>query len=259
MSPSQNSPARDGLLPPQPVRWGLPDSAVVLAIGVLAIVGTLFLARATWVPHTDLVGIAVQTLFYVVLAAALFVVVRRRGLGGFRRDFGLELKWIDFPIGVGLTVAINLADILVYYFAVAILGLPKAPTSNVELPKSRVLAVIDALAIAAFLGPIVEELLFRGLIMRSIRNFVIRHSTFEGSTATRWGKRASVVVSALIFAAAHLYEARNPTMLFVLGVSIFIFGLITAAIATRTGRLGPSMLTHMFVNGFAAVTLLTTR
>ncbi len=193
-----------------------------------------------------------------MLVAYLVAVVRVRGLGSLVRDLGLELRWIDLLIGVGLAVVVHFADVFIYNFAVGVLRLPVAPTSNAELPRSFVWAVIVGLGIASLIAPIVEELYFRGLLMRAVRNLVIRHARFEGTKTTRRATWISVVTSAVVFAGFHLYEARNPTMLFVLGVDILVFGLLAAAVASRTRRLGPSLIMHISTNAFATVVLLST-
>jgi membrane protease YdiL (CAAX protease family) len=251
-------PSRDGLLPSQPVRWGLPAAIIGLALFAAIIVGSWFLGRAPWYPHSDALGTVILVGTYLLLVAYLVVVARWRGLGSFVRDFGLELRWVDLPIGVGLAILIHIADIIVYTVAIEVLHLPVAPTSNAELPKNFVWAVIVGLGIASLVAPIVEELYFRGLLMRAVRNFVIRHARFEGEKTTRRAQWISIGASAVVFAGFHLYESRNPTMLFVLGVDILIFGLVAGAIATRTRRLGPSLIMHISTNAFATVVLLGT-
>lgn len=250
-------PPRDGLSPSQPVRWGLPDAAIGIAFTAALIAGNYLLSRAPGIPHSDPLSVGLAVLFYALIAGFLVLVSRERGLGRLARDFGFVLKWIDLLIGLGLAVAIHISDTVVYNFAVDELHLPAVNVSNVTLPHSLFWAVVYGLVLASFFGPIVEEIFFRGLVMRAVRNFVVRVSKFDGQKTTRRAQTISICVSAVIFAGALLYEARNLTMLFVLGVSVLIFGLITAAIATRTGRLGPSMIAHMLTNGLAAVALLS--
>lgn len=254
--PVSESPTREGLLPPTPVRWGLPDVALGLAITAGIIAANVVLSTASWLPVSDAVGVIVAALFYGIVAAFLVAVVRRRGTGSLVRDFGLRIRWVDLAIGLGLAVALKIGDLEVYRFAVGVLGLPNAPTSNASLPHSLVWALIYGIGIATLGAPLVEELFFRGLVLRAVRNFVIQRGK-DGELTTRRATTASVLLSAAVFATAHLYEARNLTMLFVLGVSIFLFGLVTGAIATRTGRLGPSLVTHAITNGFAVVLILT--
>jgi hypothetical protein len=37
---------------------------------------------------------------------------------------------------------------------------------------------------------------------------------------------------------------------------LFVFGLVAAVLATRTGRLGPGICAHLAFNGFAVYSLL---
>jgi uncharacterized protein len=248
---------RADLLPPEPVRWGLPDAALGLALLVAIIVGSWLLGHAPWLPHSDALGTAITAVFYAVLIAYAVGIARRRGLGRLSSDFGLELRWIDLLIGVGVAIGVRVADVIVYNFAIGALRLPIAPTGNLELPKNFVWAVIVGLGFASLVAPIVEEIYFRGLLMRAIRNFVIRRSRFQGERTTRRARGLSILISGVVFAGFHLYEATNLTMLFVLGVSILIFGLVAGVLASATKRLGPSIIMHISTNAFGAVILLS--
>jgi membrane protease YdiL (CAAX protease family) len=245
------------MLPAQPVRWGLPAALIGLALFIAIIVGSGLLARVPWIPHTDAVGFSLTLLFYAVLVTYIVAVSRRRGLGRLVRDFGFELRWVDLPIGVGLAILLRIADVLINNLAISTLRLPAAPTSNIDLPKSFVWAVIVGLGVASLVAPIVEELYFRGLVLRAVRNVVIRKSRFEGDRTTRRARTVSILVSAVVFAAFHLYEARNLTMLVVLGLDILAFGLFAGWIATRTRRLGPSIIMHIATNALGVVLALS--
>jgi membrane protease YdiL (CAAX protease family) len=93
-----------------------------------------------------------------------------------------------------------------------------------ELPKS--------LVVLAVLAPLVEELIFRGLLY--------------GWIAGRWGTFAAWMVSSLAFAAAH-YEPAHIVLVLPLG---FFFGWLRR----RTDSLLPSLVSHIFNNGFAVIT-----
>jgi membrane protease YdiL (CAAX protease family) len=256
----QNSPLRAGMIPEQRVRWGIPDVLVGIAIMAALVAVNVFLPRLfPWLRGQEILGVIVSALFYVVILAYLIAVSRRRGTGSLRRDFGFELRWVDLAIGLGLFIVIQIIDVETYNFAIGVLHLPVAPVSNVSLPKSEVLAIMYGIGVAGFLAPIAEELFFRGLVLRAVRNVVIKRSKFETLAPTARAKRTGILVSALVFAAFHLYEAQNLTMLFTLGVSIFLFGFLMAWIATRTGRLGPSIVGHILTNSAAAIALLSSR
>lgn len=77
-------------------------------------------------------------------------------------------------------------------------------TASLAMEVTPLLAALLFLAVAV-LTPLWEEILFRGMI--------------QGSTASRWGRLAGVVISALTFAAAHGIPLLLPYMM-VLGVSL---------------------------------------
>ena len=71
-------------------------------------------------------------------------------------------------------------------------------------------------------APIIEELFFRGLLMRSIQ--------------ARWNDSLALVASSLFFALVHFQPLQIP--------GLFMFGLIAGTCAQRTGRLGMSIFAH---------------
>jgi membrane protease YdiL (CAAX protease family) len=83
----------------------------------------------------------------------------------------------------------------------------------------------------AIMAPLVEELFFRGLLLRSLHR--------------RFGPTAAAVVSAVLFALVHRQPLAFP--------GLMLFGLIAAGLALRTGRLGPSWALHA---GFNLTTLM---
>jgi uncharacterized protein len=257
VSKPEHSHHRNGLLPTEPVRWGIPAAAIGLILSEAAIVGVHLLRQIPGFPHTDGIGVALQAGFYIFLAGYVILIARWRGLGTPKKDFGFDLHWIDLPIGIALAIAAHFAIEISATFAVGVLGLPRDYGSNAVLPSTRIWAIVDGLAVASFLAPVVEELFFRGLVLRAIRNLVVKTARRGGERSIRRAQWISIVVSATIFAAVHLYEARSPTELVVLAISVFLFGLGAGWIATRTGRLGPSMIAHMINNTLVVVSLLS--
>ncbi len=91
--------------------------------------------------------------------------------------------------------------------------------------------LLPSLFAFALLAPVVEELIFRGLL----------YGWIEG----RWGSRVALVVSSLAFAAAH-YEPAHILLVLPLG---FLFGWLRR----RTNSLAPSLVSHIVNNGFAVL------
>ena len=89
--------------------------------------------------------------------------------------------------------------------------------------------LILSLLLLSVLAPVVEELVFRGLLY--------------GWIAGRWGGTLALIVSSLAFAAAH-WEPAHIILVLPLG---FLFGWLRR----RTDSLLPSLFSHIVNNGFA--------
>ena len=83
--------------------------------------------------------------------------------------------------------------------------------------------------VVCILAPVVEELLFRGIVFRRMRAY--------------WGTTIAMVFSALIFGIVHLD--------IITGIAAFVIGLIMALIYERTGSLLASMLFHFGFNFYS--------
>jgi membrane protease YdiL (CAAX protease family) len=81
------------------------------------------------------------------------------------------------------------------------------------------------------LAPVVEELIFRGLLY--------------GWVESRWGSMWALVVSSLAFGYAHV-EPLHIVMVLPLG---FLFGWLRR----RTNSLAPSLVAHIVNNSFAVL------
>jgi hypothetical protein len=80
-------------------------------------------------------------------------------------------------------------------------------------------------------APVVEELFYRGLLLRSLER--------------RLGSRWAIVVSAAVFGLAHFEPVLFP--------ALFLFGIVLGTLAVRNGRLGPGVFAHA---GFNLVTMI---
>jgi membrane protease YdiL (CAAX protease family) len=127
------------------------------------------------------------------------------------------------PIVLGTVVA------LVVSVAVTQLGIEPVGIKQAMEVAREPAAFMASLAVMAGLAPLVEELIFRGLLY--------------GWLAGRWGGTVAWIVSSLAFAAAHVELAH---VLLVLPLGLW-FGWLRR----RTGSLWPSLVAHMMNNGLA--------
>lgn len=94
--------------------------------------------------------------------------------------------------------------------------------------------VLAIVAVVAGLAPFCEELFFRGLLLRSF--------------SARMGRGFGIVISSLIFAAAH-----GSAVGF---VPRFIMGALFASVTLRTGSLWPAIVAHAANNSVALFALM---
>lgn len=240
---------------PWRVRWGVAD--VGLAIGALAlsvIVGSLLVASGVdW--SADAVQFAVGMAGYILVVAVIVRASFSRGQRSLAKDFGLSFRWVDVLIGVGVGIGARILSVLFVIAAVAATG--HTPVSGNFSPSDETLwVVLNGFVLAALVAPVVEELLVRGLVLRSVRNIVLRWRGREQPAEVAQQRRGiwiSVIVSALVFAALHGGQSTDGTLIIALGLSTFSLGFINAWVAVATGRLGAPIIAHVTFNASAVL------
>jgi membrane protease YdiL (CAAX protease family) len=160
------------------------------------------------------------------------------GSGNLRTDVGLDIRWPDLLIGAvaGIGTQLVLIPLLYLPFEHADRTLAHRLSGPAKMQTGAVHGAWQIAVLLLFVcvgAPIVEELFFRGLILRSL---------------TRWlGPIVGIVGSAVLFGLAH-FEALQLA-------GLILFGLVLAVLAYRTGRLGPGMAAHCAFNAVTVVSL----
>ena len=110
-----------------------------------------------------------------------------------------------------------------------------------ELDKARGVHLALIALVAGLIAPVCEELLFRGLLLRSLRR--------------RVSPVAAVAISALVFALAH--PMLDPTFGTLAVVpALFALGAISGVAALRRGDLSMSIFLHIGFNLLTTVSAL---
>ena len=179
----------------------------------------------------------------------LELVARRKGRGSLRADFGLVARlpggrWTAAALWLLAGVALQLAILPFLQIIVDVHG--KAETQDVveQFKQARGPALVLFAVIVVTVAPVAEELLFRGALLRALQ----RRMTPE------W----AVFVSALAFAAVH--PLLSPSIGSVIAIpGLFALGVLSAALAIRTGNLSASILLHAGFNLLTAVSVVVAR
>lgn len=229
-----------------PMRWGVAYAAVGLFTGVLlsSVAAGLWLA-VTGEKDLSLGGMALgQMGLWVGLAGSAVWASRVQGSGRLADDFGLNMRPLDAVVGpiVGVVTQIGLVPLIALLLA-PFVGHPDVSQETTDLVRRTNGVGLVGLCVFVVIGaPIVEELFFRGLLLRGLRR--------------RMPDALAITLSAVLFGLAHFQDVSAGGL--VLVVSLFAFGAVLAVLAVRSGRLGPGIWAHAAFNAFTVVVLLAT-
>lgn len=164
------------------------------------------------------------TAFFGTGLMAVLISVSPLGLAGGIQALGLRgVGWRPVALGVVGTTVLS--------FAVSQIGIQPEGVRQVTDAVRDPAVLIPTLLILALLAPVVEELVFRGLLY--------------GWVAGRWGPLPAFLVSSLAFAAAHVEPAHIALVL--------PLGLWFGWLRWRTNSLLPSLVAHVINNGLAVI------
>lgn len=225
------------------------------ALPVVAAVGAIAVLTTSLVASKYLLDTVIEFDWPVAVYVALLAVVgycpslwwcrhasRRWGTGSLAADIGLRPEWSDLGWGPVVWLGALAAQIAAASLVVA-LGVPIASNTDaitdVSADRTYVISIVITAVIAA---PIVEEMVFRGVVMRGLQS--------------RLPIPVVIPVQAVLFGAAHLDPVRGAGNL---GLVIVLSGVgIALGVATYLlGRLGPAIVAHALFNGAVLLVVLT--
>jgi uncharacterized protein len=219
---------------PARIVWGLPDALLCWLAGYL---GAILASFPLYASQGD-TDIDTKLVFGIILPAqqltvvlAVVYVTRLKGQKSLSRDFGFVIRLGDAKaliVGAVLEVALTLALLPILHLD------PDAQNQQLlsDLKDNRDVGTVILFVIGAvILAPIVEELLFRGVLLRALLR--------------RFDPVAAVLGSALIFALVH-YLGDPNTLPFL--PALTGLGAVLAVVALRSGDLSTSIFIHAGFN-----------
>jgi CAAX protease family protein len=185
----------------------------------------------------DLDSVPIPTLFagvaatWVAYLVGMWAASRRSGSGDFVEDYRVRFATIDL---LGLPIGVLTQLVLVPLLYLPLSGLWPDTFSEERLSENAEKLVDRAdgasmvllVLMVCLFAPVVEELVFRGLL--------------QGSLAARFDQVVALVVTAAWFAVIHFRPVEYP--------GLFMFGLVAGAGLMFTGRLGLPILAHVAFN-----------
>ena len=219
---------------PARIAWGLPDALLCWMAGYLGAIlasGLIFATQGGTDIDTRLIfGIILPAQQLTVVLAVVYV-TRLKGQRSLAADFGLVVRLRDakaLVVGATLEIVLTLGLLPILQLD------PDAKNQQLlsDLKDHRDAATIVLFVIGAvILAPIIEELLFRGLLLRALLR--------------RMAPVTAVLVSAVIFALVH-YIGDPNTLPFL--PALTGLGAVLAVVALRSGELSTSIFIHAGFN-----------
>jgi membrane protease YdiL (CAAX protease family) len=206
--------------------WPLPLGMVVFLVATLAWIGftmTLELGISTLPGLHPLAGIMLDS------AARMLPALIALGLLFRRPSHALRVMGLARPIHpqaiLGVFALLIMIDLLL---RAAIGGIdPSEPGGGLNAGDAGIWGLAFAVVSACLLAPLAEELLYRGVLFRSLWN--------------RTGVLPAALLSSLVFAVLHFYNGYGL-------VSVGVFGLSCALLYAATGSLAACIGLHVLYN-----------
>ena len=257
-----------GTRPPDPDQpaWGpvaavgvwVASVAAIILVPIIAVVVWYFIAKARgaevpdfqakdelieWLksPRLLLVQVASTFVAHAVTLAVCWAVVTKLGTRGFWASLGWHwggrtpVFWLLFSVGVIVA--------LVGFSQVAVRFLPESQeTAFAELLRSSSQVRIVIAVLATLSAPIVEEVIYRGVLFSALRS--------------RTGVATAVVLVTMLFAGVHFLQYSGAWV--TLSGLIFL-SLILTLVRARTGSILPSVTIHFVNNAFFSLLIVANK
>ncbi len=227
---------RDPYLPEAP--WAYPDPLVVFFAGVAG--SFLGFILSSLLGLDGLAVLAVALLFQG--AASLGVMAwlsAGRGSGDWARDFGLVIR-PQHVWGVVVGLLLQLVVALIVAPLIELFGPEDPPQQSIADVAEELSGGVETLvflSLVVLVAPLVEEIVFRGMLLSRMRRSM--------------GAWPAILLSGAVFAAVHLID---PNAVFAVP-GLFLIGSALAWMALRTGELSLPIFVHAGVNLSGALLL----
>jgi membrane protease YdiL (CAAX protease family) len=220
-------------------RWGfgaflLSFGTLVLSAVVIGAIGALAHPSAPLSVPVAVIGTMVPPL----LAAGVAILCTVWRGNGPKLDLRWSFNREDIKVGLRFGLIGLVCTTAAAFLWTKIVGEENASSALGKVVENQRLPLAAAIAMFLFvwlIGPVCEEIIFRGLLWGALERL-------------NWGRWAVFVLTTVIFAVSHL-EPLRTSLLLVIGIPIGLARLFT-------GRLGASVVAHQVNNFLPALTVL---
>jgi uncharacterized protein len=180
---------------------------------------------------------------WIGFIGAPWLASRTQGTRHFARDLGVRFRAVD-AVGIAIGLGGQLLVAIMYAPFQHDIHNFNAPSQKLTGASHGAGFVVIAIA-TVLLAPVMEELFFRGLLLKALVRLFTRMGAAGGARAA--GVVLAVIVDGLLFGLAHGEWVQLA--------GLAAFGMILAAVSYRTGRLGMNMVAHASFNLVAIIAI----
>lgn len=227
-------------------RWGFGAFLLVelVLLASAAFVGAL-LGRGGGTESLPVRDVLIGTIAPTLIAALTALAITKVRGNGPLIDLRLSWDWEDAKVGLRFGALGLVITVLAVFVWTKIVGDENSTSAISVLVANKPMSVSAAITMFLYLwllGPICEEIIYRGLLWGATERLEW--------TSEKWGRLAAFVLSTAVFAVSHL-EPLRTTLLLVIAVPIGLARLVT-------GRLLSSIVAHQVNNFLPALAILLT-
>lgn len=214
-----------------PVPFGVADAAMLVGWSVFAqVLVALSLATAGVQLDAGPSQVLVVMAIYVLVSAGALAWLAARGSLSWRLLGPVRPAWRHAAIGLGIGVAGYLIVFTLLLAALRIFGpVDQDPQQLLDATTSGGVTTILAVLVAVVFAPVVEEVIYRGVLFQALRR--------------RLGLWPGIVISSIVFAILHA-EVQEP----IYSAALAVLAAWLAATFHRTGSLVVPILGHATFN-----------
>lgn len=196
-----------------------------------------FLYTTNVIPNLEVASSLATELTFILTVLSYLIFVKKINKG-FSKELGLSLNTLtskNILLGIGIFIT------LVFFTIILSLGLSYTTTSKITGNTSAIFQNSPApppiwfYFFVAVIAPIIEEITFRGLLV----------------------KRIGIIPSAIIFGILHsgYYSSINITSFALLITAATVFGILAGYAYKKTNSIYPSIVAHILENSLAVLSL----
>lgn len=224
-----------------PVPWNILDAVVIVLWTLIAqlLVGVPLATLGLDAASPSEVAVALLAIEAVTVAGVV-AYLRARGILSWRILGPVRPRWRHVAVGAGVGVAGFLLATVLPELVRRWFGMPPPPRQQILDHVAAGGGALWLLAVTVVvIAPVVEEVVFRGLLFQVLRR--------------RIGLWPGILLSSLTFAIVHLELIGRPISL----VALLVLGAWLSWALHRTGSLVVPIVAHAFFNGVAIVATLS--